>query len=220
MALIGKIRKNSWLLIVVIGLALAAFVIMDMTGQGGPGATQSMTLVDVDGSKVDYLEFQNAEQILYQGSEVDVFTRRNYLYNYYVNKAIVDDEAETLGLGVSRPELLDLQFGNNISALIQQRFADPQTGLVDRNWLTQIKQSIDQGTLRENPQLLQLWAHQEKEIITERLTDKLTNLVSKGFYTPTWLVESTNQDQSVRTDFVYVRVPYEEVPENDLLNGY
>ena len=216
MALIGKIRKNSWLLIVVIGLALAAFVIMDMTGQGGPGATQSMTLVDVDGSKVDYLEFQNAEQILYQGSEVDVFTRRNYLYNYYVNKAIVDDEAETLGLGVSRPELLDLQFGNNISALIQQRFADPQTGLVDRNWLTQIKQSIDQGTLRENPQLLQLWAHQEKEIITERLTDKLTNLVSKGFYTPTWLVESTNQDQSVRTDFVYVRVPYEEVPENDV----
>ena len=214
MALIGKIRKNSWLLIVVIGLALAAFVIMDMTGQGGPGGGQSMTLVDVGGEKVDYIEFQNAERILYSGSEVDVFTRRNYLYNYYVNKAIVDEEAEANGLDVSVPELMDLQFGNNVSSLVQQRFANPQTGLVDKNQLAQIKQTIDQGTM--TPQLRELWAHQEKEIITERLTNKLTNLVSKGFYTPTWMVERTNADQTVRTDFTYVRVPYEEVPENDV----
>ena len=213
MALIGKIRKNSWLLIVVIGLALAAFVIMDMTGQGGPGG-QDLTLLDVDGEKVDYIQFQNAERILYSGSEVDVFTRRNYLYNYYVNKAIVDEEAEANGLDVSRPELMDLQFGNNVSSLVQQRFADPQTGLVDRNFLSQVKQTIDQGTIQ--PQMRELWAHQEKEIITERLTDKLTNLVSKGFYTPTWMVERTNADQTVRTDFTYVRIPYEEVPENDI----
>ncbi len=214
MALIGKIRKNSWLLIVVIGLALAAFVIMDMTGQGGPGGGQSMTLVEVDGEKVDYIEFQNAERILYTGSEVDVFTRRNYLYNYYVNKAIVDEEAEVNGLDVSVPELMDLQFGNNVSSLVQQRFANPQTGLVDKNQLAQIKQTIDQGTM--TPQLRELWAHQEKEIITERLTNKLTNLVAKGFYTPTWMVERVNEDQTVRTDFTYVRVPYEEVPENDV----
>ncbi len=214
MALIGKIRKNSWLLVVVIGLALAAFVIMDMTGQGGPGGGQSLTLVEVAGEEVDYREFQNAERILYTGSEVDVFTRRNYLYNYFVNKAIVDEEADANGLTVSRPELMDLQFGNNISSLIQQRFTNPTTGQVDRNQLAQIKQTIDQGTM--TPQLRELWAHQEKEVITERLTDKLTNLVAKGIYTPTWLVERTNEDQTVRTDFVYVRVPYEEVPENDI----
>ena len=41
MALIGTIRKNSWLLILVIGLALAAFILMDMTSSsrlgGGSG---------------------------------------------------------------------------------------------------------------------------------------------------------------------------------------
>ena len=63
MALIGKIRKNSWLLVVVIGLALAAFVIMDMTGQGGPGG-QEMTVVEVEGEKVSWNEFQQAERIL------------------------------------------------------------------------------------------------------------------------------------------------------------
>ena len=31
MALISKIRKNSWILIVLIGLGLGGFIIMDMT---------------------------------------------------------------------------------------------------------------------------------------------------------------------------------------------
>ncbi len=213
MALIGKIRKNSWLLIVVIGLALAAFVIMDMTGQGGPGG-QQMTLVEVDGEKVDWTEFQRAERILYSGSDVDIFSRRNYLYNYFVDRTIIHEEADENGLAVPREELIDLQFGNNLSAIIQQRFADPNTGAVDRTQLNNIRQSIDQGTL--TPQIRELWAYQEKEIVTERLTDKLVNLVAQGLYTPTWMVESTNQDQSIRTDFTFVQVSYDQVPDADV----
>ncbi|MCB0689398.1 MAG: peptidylprolyl isomerase [Saprospiraceae bacterium] len=224
MALIGKIRKHSWLLIVLIGGALAGFVIMDMTSNRLTGGGQIPSLVEVDGEKVNWVEFQNAERILYTGSTTDVFSRRNYLYNYFVDRALVDHEAEENGLAVPREELMDLQFGNNLSPLIQQRFANPNTGMVDRTQLNAIKQNIDQGQM--TPQLREYWAHQEQEIITERLTAKLTNLVSKGLYTPTWLVESTNADQSVRTDFLYVQVPYEEVPENDIkvtdadLNSY
>lgn len=214
MALIGKIRKHSWLLIVLIGGALAGFVIMDMTGSGLTGGGQIPSLVEVDGEKVDWVEFQNAERILYTGSNTDVFTRRNYLYNYYVDQALINHEAEANGLAVPREELMDLQFGNNLSPLIQQRFANPNTGMVDRTQLNSIKQTIDQGQL--TPTLREYWAHQEKEVMTERLTNKLTNLVSKGLYTPTWLVEQRNEDQTVRTDFVFVRVPYEEVPENDI----
>ncbi|MDH3648763.1 MAG: peptidylprolyl isomerase [Saprospiraceae bacterium] len=213
MALIGTIRKNSWLLVVAIGLALAAFVIMDMTGQSGPTAG-SLTLVEVDGKKVDYTQFQNAERILYTGSTVDVFSRRNYLYNYFVDKAIVEDEAEDNGLGVPLPELMDRQFGINLSPLVQQRFANPTTGQVDRAQLNSIKQAIDNGTL--TPSLRELWAHQENEVIAERLTEKLTNLVGKAFYTPTWLVEQTNLDQARRTDFTFVAIPYDQVPNNDV----
>ncbi|NND35352.1 MAG: hypothetical protein HKN76_22380 [Saprospiraceae bacterium] len=213
MALIGKIRNQSWLLMVLIGLALLAFLMMDSLGQG-LGGGQMPPVVEVDGEEVDWVEFQNAERILYTGSAADVFSRRNYLYNYFVDRAIINEEAEANGLRVPTEELMDLQFGNNLSSLIQQRFSDPQTGAVDRTQLNSIRQSIDQGQL--TPSLRELWAYQEKEIITERLTNKLTNIVSKGLYTPTWMVEKTNADQSVRTDFLYVRIPYEEVPENDV----
>jgi peptidyl-prolyl cis-trans isomerase D len=213
MALIGKIRKQSWLLLVLIGLALLAFLMMDSIGQG-LGGGQMPPVVEVDGNKVDWVEFQNAERILYTGSTADVFSRRNYLYNYFVDRAIVGEEAEANGLNVPREELMELQFGNNLSPLIQQRFANPQTGAVDRTQLNSIKQTIDQGQM--TPSLRELWSYQEKEIITERLTGKLTNIVSKGLYTPTWMVEKTNADQSVRTDFLYVRIPYDDVPENDI----
>jgi peptidyl-prolyl cis-trans isomerase D len=214
MALIGKIRKHSWLLVVMIGGALAGFVIMDMTGSGLTGGGQIPPLVKVDGEKVDWMEFQRAESILYTGSAVDVFSRRNYLYNYFVDRAIVQQESEANGLAVPVDELMDLQFGNNLSSLIQQRFANPNTGMVDRTQLNSIRQSINQGQL--TPQLREYWAYQEKEIITERLTNKLTNLVSKGLYTPTWMVELTNEDQTIRTDFEYVGIPYEEVPDSEV----
>lgn len=215
MALIGKIRKNSWLLVVVIGLALAAFVIMDMTGQSGPmGGSGLPTLVEVNGEEVDWLEFQNAERILYTGSSADVFSRRNNLYNYFVDRAIITEEAEANGLQVPVDELMDLQFGNNLSQLIQTRFGNPQTGQVDRTQLNSIRQQIDQGQM--TPQLRELWSYQEKEVINERLTNKLTNMVSKGFYTPTWMVENTNTDQTTRTDFTYVRVGYENVPDSEI----
>lgn len=213
MALIGTIRKHSWLLVVAIGGALAGFVIMDMTGSGLTGG-QIPALVEVEGKKVDWIEFQNAERILYTGASVDIFSRRNYLYNYFVDRAIVTQEADANGIAVPREELLDLQFGNNLSSLIQQRFANPNTGMVDRTQLNSVRQTIDQGQL--TPQMREYWAYQEREIITERLTNKLTNLVSKGFYTPTWMVETTNEDQTVRTDFLYVTVPYEEVPDSDI----
>ncbi len=214
MALIGKIRKHSWLLVVLIGGALAGFVIMDMTGSGLTGGGQIPPLVEVDGEKVDWMEFQRAESILYTGSAVDVFSRRNYLYNYFVDRAIVQQESEANGLAVPVDELMDLQFGNNLSSLIQQRFANPNTGMVDRTQLNSIRQSIDQGQL--TPQLREYWAYQEKEIITERLTNKLTNLVSKALYTPTWMVEQTNEDQTIRTDFEYVGIPYEEIPDSEV----
>ena len=214
MALIGTIRKNSWLLILVIGLALAAFVIMDMTGQGGPTAG-NLTLAEVDGEKVNYIDFQNSERILYSGNQVDIFSRRNYLYNYYVDKVLIKNEAEANGLKVPIPELMDRQFGDNLSSLVQARFTDPNTGQVSREQLNGIKQTMDAGQL--TPQLRELWAHQEVELISERLSEKLVNIVAKGVYTPTWMVERMNADQSSRTDFTFVKIPFDEVPANDVV---
>ena len=90
MALIGTIRKNSWLLILVIGLALAAFIIMDMTSAGNRGGgVTSLAMGKIDGKTIDWNEFQGVENMLYSGSSADVFARRSQLWNYFVEEAIV-----------------------------------------------------------------------------------------------------------------------------------
>lgn len=215
MALIGTIRKNSWLLIVVIGLALAAFIIMDMTSAGNRGgAVTSLAMGKVEGKTVDWNEFQGVENMLYSGSSSDVFLRRSQLWNYFVEEAIVSKQAEALGLQVSKDELIDLQFGANRSPVIMNRFRNPQTGQVDVNTLNQFRQQIQDNTIA--PEQKRFWAHQEKEIIKDRLQSKLNTMVGKALYTPTWMVEQTYGDQTQRIALDFVKVPFSEVDDSEI----
>ena len=215
MALIGTIRKNSWLLIVVIGLALAAFIIMDMTSAGNQGGVvTSLEMGNVEGKAVDWNEFQGVENMLYQGSSADIFARRAQLWNYFVEEAIVSKQAEALGLGVSRDELIDLQFGADPSPVIVNRFRNPQTGIMDVATLNQIRSQIQDGSM--TIEYKRFWAHQEKEIIKDRLQTKINTMVSKALFTPTWMVEQTYGDQTQEIAFDYVRVPFDEVGDDEV----
>lgn len=203
-----------WLMIILIGLALAAFVIMDMTSGGGGAPTVNQFEVgEVDGEKIDWNEFQRMEQVLYSGSDVSIYDRRDYLWNFFVNKALVNDYADNLGLNVGQEELMELQFGSNLSPIIQQRFSNPQTGRVDRQTLNEFRQAINNNQLQ--PQQRQYWQYQEREIMQNRTQTKFVNLVSKGMYTPTWLAEREAQLQSIQASFSYVKVPFAEVSNAD-----
>ena len=216
MALISKIRKNSWLLIVLIGLGLGGFIIMDMTsGQQSVFGSSQLTVGEIDGQKLDWNQFNRVEQVLYGNSGGEVFSRRKQLWDYFVEEAIVQDEAKALGLGVSKSELMDLQFGTNPSPVIRQRFTDPNTRQVNFQQLNQIKTAIENGTFSD-PQMRAFWSHQEKEIIKERLQSKLNAMVTKAIYTPTWMAEMGYQDQNVSLDMAYVKVPFDEIDNTEI----
>lgn len=212
MALISKIRKNSWLLVVLIALGLIGFIVMDMTSGQQSVFGSSQTIVgDIEGKKLDWNQFYRTEQVLYGNSGGDLYSRRSQLWNYFVEEALVKEEAEALGLGVSKTELLDLQFGTNPSPVIQQRFRNPQTGQVDFQQLNQIKTAIEDGSIADDPRLMSYWAHQENEIIKERLQSKINMLVSKAIYTPTWMAEMGHAEQNAPISLAYVKVPFDEV---------
>lgn len=216
MALISKIRKNSWLLVVLIGLGLAGFIIMDMTsGQQSVFGSSQLSVGEVDGQKLDWNQFNRVEQVLYGNSGGEVFSRRKQLWDYFVEEAIVQEEAEALGLQVSKTELMDLQFGANPSPVIRQRFMDPSTRQINFQQLNSIKTAIENGTFTD-PQMRAYWAHQEKEIIKERLQSKLNAMVSKAIYTPTWMAEMGHQEQNLSIDMAYVKVPFDEIDNTEV----
>jgi peptidyl-prolyl cis-trans isomerase D len=209
MALIGKIRNNLWFVLILLGLALAAFVIMDMTSASNLGGASQMTMGEVNGDKIDYRSFQTAESVLYSGSSSDIFATRNQLWDYFVENTIVNQEAEKLGLGVGFEELQDLQFGENLSPIIQQSFSNPQTRQIDRAQLNQIKQAIENDDL--NPQFKSYWREQEKQIIKARTEEKLNTMVSKAMFSPVWMAEKKHSWTNDKVDFAYVKIPFDDI---------
>jgi len=211
MALISKIRNNSWLLIMLLALGLGGFIIMDMTsGQQSVFGSNATTVADIEGRKVSSNEFFAVERILYGGGGGNTFNQRDFIWNYFVDEALVGQEAEELGLGVSNKELYELQFGNNLSPIIESRFRDPNTFQVDRQTLNTYRDAINNNTFT-NPEQRAFWSHQEKEIKVDRLKRKISNLAAKAIYAPTWQVEMVGNEQNATVKFAYVQVPFSEM---------
>jgi peptidyl-prolyl cis-trans isomerase D len=215
MALIGTIRKNGWILIATMVLALGGFILMDIvsnTQRYGAGDVNS--LGNVNGKEIKRSEFDNYEKLVYTNAQGNSYQIRTQVWDYFVQEAIVSQEAEDAGLGVSRDELLDLQFGEIISPVIVERFKDA-SGQPNRAMLQNVKQSIDAGTFTD-PMNRAYWAVQEKEVIKKRLEDKLMTVVSKGMYTPAWMAEMAFKEGNERLDFRYVAVPYDRVKDTEV----
>ncbi len=212
MALIGKIRNNSWLLIVLIGLGLGGFLLMDMTSGGGSpfGGGGQNTLGSIAGKDIQAKEFFQTEDVLYSGGSGDVYSRRTSLWNYFVEKEIVEEEADALGLSLTNDEFTELQFGNNLSPIISSSFSNPQTRQVDREQLNQIRQAIETNQI-QNPNFVGYWRELQKQVKKDALQTKLNALVAQGMYSPSWMVEKFTNDQNQKVDFAYVRVPFSSI---------
>lgn len=216
MALIGKIRKNFWFVLILLGLALAAFVIMDMTSAGGQGQNAtSLTIGEVDGQTLDYRAFQQTEQSYFQNNNADVFSKRRDIWNFYVEDALLRTEADKMGMSISKDELIDLQFGANPSPVISANWSNPQTGQLDIANLQQIKSNIENGEPMD-PRFRAYWAEQEKQIMKEALQAKMNNLISKSIYTPNWMAEASYKLDNSKVDFKYVKIPYDQISSDGI----
>ncbi|MEE9438047.1 MAG: peptidylprolyl isomerase [Saprospiraceae bacterium] len=214
MALIGKIRNNFWFVLLLLGFALAAFILMDIDNAGNQGGIGPKQIVgEIAGTKIDYRDFQKAETALYSGG--DNFAGKTGAWNYFVEKAIIDKQAESIGLNVSVPELMELQFGNNLSPVIQNYFRNRQTNQVDMQQLLNVKQSIESGD-RLNPDFEMKWIELQKQIIKTSKQDKLSNLVSKAIYTPNFVAERAGINTSTKATFDYVKIPFSNIPDNGI----
>lgn len=213
MGVISRIRNNTGLLIGAIGIGVAGFIIMDMSGNQDIRG-QEFNVATVNGKKISLQEFRATESILYSGASGDTYAQKDYLYEYFVEKALLEEEAEDLGLSVGKEELIDLQFGTRLSPIISQRFTDPQTGQVSRAQLSEYQQQIQAGTME--PTLKAYWSVQEQEIIKTRLESKLANLTAKSMYTPNFVASKMEQDQNTEVSALMATVPYSAIPDSEV----
>lgn len=230
MAVIGKIRQRSGLLIFLIGLSIVGFLIMDATNsQGSLLKGRKDSIGKVDGEKIPYNDFtkkyeeniKNMEEQM-RGQPVGD-EQRNYMrtqtWNEMVNDIIFKKLYDALGINVTADELNELATGENASQYIKndQQFKNPQTGQFDPaqvrlylQRLDQDPQGVEPGTVRKQ------WMRFETLLKQNQYQAKYNALVSKGLFVPSWMGEMSFNDQSRMVDFKYVQVPYTDVKDDDV----
>ncbi len=217
MAVIGKIRKHSGLLVIVIGVALAAFILGDFSKTQ---TRNTNTVGEINGEKVSYREFINRleQNIEYEKQRVgkqsltanESFSVRQMTWNQYLNDIVMGDEYAAIGLEVSSDELFELVQGSNPHRFIMQYFSNPNTGEFDRNVVINFLQNIDNMDQATTQQWLQI----EKAIKSDQLAQKYINLVRKGYYIPNELAEIEFKAQNEKVKINLVAKSYYDISDS------
>ncbi|NJN34803.1 MAG: hypothetical protein HC817_11675 [Saprospiraceae bacterium] len=211
MALIQKIREKSGLVLALMILAIASFIAMLITqdsNRNWSDFSNTTTVASVNGNNLDLREMERTVETLFPDRAGDLNVR-NALFNYFVENTLVEKEAQALGLGVCKDELLDLEFGPNPSPVITQT-----PGLQNPEQLAQIKQAIQTNQLP--PQFKAYWAEIEKQVVKERLQSKISSMIYRAIYTPSWLADATEKANGETVDIEFVRVPFDRVEDKDV----
>jgi peptidyl-prolyl cis-trans isomerase D len=217
MAVIGKIRKHSGLLVIVIGVALAAFVLGDFF-KSSP--QRSNNVGEINGEQITYQEFSrevdNQINIEKQNKQKDNLTEkeaygiRHRTWSQIVYDIVMGDEIDNLGLDVSPEELFELVQGNNPHKFILQYFTDPTTGQFNRQRVLQYLQNLDQV----GPEAVNQWVSFEQAIKKDQLQEKYNALVRKSFFVPEPFSEKIYQEKETEAITRLIGKKFFDVPDS------
>ena len=195
MAVLEKIRSHSVLLVVVIGIALAGFVVGDLFTSGRTFWSKSeRTALSIDDKDVSIEEYsvrlkELEDQAQAQGQQLSDEQRmqlNNQLAQEYISEYALTEVTSRVGLGVSDEELYALLVGKGVapSPLASQFF-----GTTDEQQINDLIKRLSDKQIQAAPaeqraQLLQAKSQFEqlqKQIKSQRLQQKLTTLLSRTY---------------------------------------
>ncbi|MDA3819332.1 MAG: SurA N-terminal domain-containing protein, partial [Candidatus Delongbacteria bacterium] len=194
MAVLQTIRNRAGVLIIVfVGVALFLFIVDPSTFEGLFNK-QETDIAEINGEKISHTEYQNEVQRLtnfvkeaQEKSSLDTETIdeiRSTVWEQLLNKYLLAETIDELGIGVSQDEMENLLWGSNIHPIIKQNFSNPQTGQLDTSYVQQFFSQAEQD------QRMKIIAEYFKESIRrDRINTKYETLLKKGFYVPTPLAK-------------------------------
>lgn len=233
MALLGKIRSKGVLLMVVVGVALFAFIIGDAFTHGGSFFNKSQeTVAEILGENIninDYsasidqmVEVYKIETGQSDLSEEIVEQLRTSVWESLLNEKILYAEAEKLGLSVGAEELSDYLIGNNTHPIIMQRrsFAN-ENGQFDRQALVQFLNSLDQQPANEQmaqeiKRAKSYWLFWERNVKMAVLQEKYNALIGKTVTANSLDAKLNFEASKYNMDVNYVVQPYFTIPDADI----
>ena len=237
MATLQKIRSKGPLLVIVIGVALFAFIAEEAMRSIQSASNESKQQVgEVYGERISVHEFQN---LVDEYAEVVKFTTgnsalndmqltqlRDQVWNTYVNSKLIEHEAEALGLTVTDAEIRAIITEGNHPILMQTPFRNEQTGRFDASMLQKFLTDYE-GMKAQTSQmpaeymdyynsLHKFWMFIEKTLRQETLAQKYQALVAKSMLSNKVVDKMAFDARTNESDILMAALPYTTINDNDV----
>ena len=207
MAILGQIRKRSIFLIIVIGMALFAFVISGVFTSNG-GFSSNKPIGEINGEEIDFEIFNMMVEQAQTVYGLNTINAVNFAWNQGVKNQSLIQELDKLGIDAGKNQLEQI-ISSDESIVLNPLFQN-EIGLFDfnkfSNYIAQLKTS--------NPTIYNSWKLQEENIISLAKQKIYFDLIKSSVtYTN---VESNIQYhlENDKVNIEYLRIPYELVPDS------
>ena len=207
MAILGQIRKRSIFLIIVIGMALFAFVISGVFTSNG-GFSSNKPIGEINGEEIDFEIFNMMVEQAQTVYGLNTINAVNFAWNQGIKNQSLIQELDKLGIDAGKNQLEQI-ISSDESIVLNPLFQN-EIGLFDfnkfSNYIAQLKTS--------NPTVYNSWKLQEENIISLAKQKIYFDLIkSSVIYTN---VESNIQFhlENDKVNIEYLRIPYELVPDS------
>ena len=221
MALIGKIREKTRLLIVVVSLGLVFFIARELFGLNPLTSNKSPIIGKVAGKEITLREFQDRLDELQHNflanygqspdEKENIFLRKQ-AWRQLTNEFIYNKVCRDLGIIVSSDELVDMVQGTHIHPDLKAAFTSPETKEFNKKELLAYLQNLAQ--LPANHQ--RHWYRLEKTLATSRCHDKFDQLMKQSVFVNSLEAQHQFNTDNTTLDIQYIYIPYKSVKEEEL----
>tara|TARA_Y100001935_G_scaffold255262_1_gene267380 strand:- start:2270 stop:4057 length:1788 start_codon:yes stop_codon:yes gene_type:complete len=207
MAILGQIRKRSIFLILVIGMALFAFVISGVFTSNG-GFDSNKPIGEINGEEIDFEMFNSMVEQAQAIYGLNTIKAVNLAWEQGLQNQILNQELEKLGIDAGKNQLEQI-ISQDQSIALNPIFLN-EIGLFDfnlfSNYITQLKST--------NPSLYNSWRLQEENFITVAKQKIYFDLIRSSIIQTN--IESKIQYhlENDKVNLQYLRIPYENIPDS------
>lgn len=232
MATLQNIRSKGPLLVIVIGLALFAFIAGDAWKVLQPH--QSNDVGEVNGESISAQDYQ---ALVEEYTEVIKLTNgltsltdeqsnqvKDEVWRAYINNKLIEKEAKQLGLTISKAEIQAIIDAGVHPALQQTPFRNPQTGAFDKDMLKKFlvdyskmdKTQMPAQYVESYESMYKLWSFIEKTLIQSRLAEKYQALVTKALFSNPVEAQDAFDARVNQADVLLAAIPYSSIVDSTI----
>ena len=211
MAILENIRKRTTILILIIGLALFAFVVSGVfTNNNGGKIGSSVGEINGEDISIDAFRHKVENASRRYGAQASSMQLVNSVWNQEVRNTILSQQFEDLGIDIQQDQII------NFIKMNPSYSQNPQ--FLDGNGVfNEAKFKEFRATLKStSPAQFQLWLQDEQAIVQMAKEQVYFDLIKAGVGATLKEGELDYKLANDKIDIKYVRVPYTSIPDSSV----